>query len=292
MTFSSFCDKLFVRAPRAGAQNGDFFMRQNRIAFVLKHVEAIESLYRPFLKPFWKEWGNRIGQGRFTMRLLIVEDDEKLRELMKYHLLEQGYQTDDCADGEDGLHWARQQAYDLIILDRMLPGLDGLDMLGAMRREEIMTPVLMVTALGGVADRVDGLDAGADDYLAKPFAVEELLARVRAMCRRPRRLEVSRRLSCGDLTFDCARKELKSRRGCCSLSRHEADLLETFLRNEGMTLTREVLLARVWGPDAGVEEGNLDSYIHFLRAHMRAAGTRAKIVTARGVGYRLEAGGN
>lgn len=222
------------------------------------------------------------------MRILVVEDNDGLRSMLQYHLQQAGFAVDACADGEDGLHWARQQAHDLILLDRMLPKLDGLALLHTLRKENIQTPVLMVTALGTVDNRVQGLDAGADDYLAKPFAVEELLARVRAMCRRPRAVQTQDTLQAGDISFDPLQKRLSGTAGSCRLSTRETALLEVFLRNPGAVLTRDVLLSRVWGPDAGVEDGNLDSYVHFLRAHLREVGGTLRVKTVRGVGYTLE----
>lgn len=219
----------------------------------------------------------------------MVEDDRELCAAVDVHLRRQDYTVDYAHTGEDGLHFALQNAYDLILLDRMLPELDGVGVVSSLRRHGLATPVLMITALDGISDRVDGLDAGADDYLAKPFATEELLARIRALARRPQQWESTRRLACGDLELDTELCSLRGPAGASSLSRREARLLELFLRNQGQTMTRELLLARVWGPDAPVEDGNLDNYIHFLRRRLGTAGSRAKIVTVRAVGYRLEA---
>ena len=215
------------------------------------------------------------------MRILMVEDDQALCAAVDIHLRQQGYTVDYAHTGEDGLHFALQNAYDLILMDRMLPELDGLEAVRTLRSRGFSTPVLMLTALDGVPDRVDGLDAGADDYLAKPFAAEELLARIRALSRRPRQWESTSRLSAGDLVLDTELAALRGPAGACSLSRREKQLLELFLRNAGQTLTRELLLSRVWGPDAPVEDGNLDNYIHFLRR---------RLPTVRSVGYRLEVG--
>lgn len=226
------------------------------------------------------------------MRILMVEDNEELCEAVAFQLEKEGYTVDVCHDGDDGLHWAKQQAHDLILLDRMLPRMDGLTLLTRMRSEGIMTPVLIITALDGIGDRVDGLDAGADDYLVKPFATEELLARIRAMGRRPRGFESGAILRYGDVEFDPMQKLLHGPRDSCSLSRRESDLFEIFFKNPGQTLPRPVLLYHVWGPDAGVEEGNLDNYIHFLRRRLSAVGSGLMIKTVRGVGYRLEGTGH
>ena len=224
------------------------------------------------------------------MRILMVEDDQALCAAVDIHLRQQGYTVDYAHTGEDGLHFALQNAYDLILMDRMLPELDGLEAVRTLRSRGFSTPVLMLTALDGVPDRVDGLDAGADDYLAKPFAAEELLARIRALSRRPRQWESTSRLSAGDLELDTELAALRGPAGAGSLSRREKQLLELFLRNAGQTLTRELLLSRVWGPDAPVEDGNLDNYIHFLRRRLRTVGSAVRLATVRSVGYRLEVG--
>lgn len=224
------------------------------------------------------------------MRILIIEDDEKLCEAMRFAFEKEGYTADICHDGDDGLRWACEQAHDLILLDRMLPSVDGVELLRRLRAQGHTTPVLFVTALGDIGQRVEGLDAGADDYLVKPFAVEELLARVRAMCRRPRQWESTHVLQFGDVTFDAAQKTLTGPDGICALSKREAALMEILLANRGQTLPRAVLLTRVWGPDADVEDGNLDNYIHFLRRRLKAAGSAVSIRTVRGVGYQLEGG--
>lgn len=222
------------------------------------------------------------------MKILIVEDDRALCEAIDLHLIQAGYETEACHSGEDGLLLGMQKAHDLILLDRMLPALDGLTLLSILRKKGIGTPVLMITALDGVGDRVEGLDAGADDYLVKPFAMEELLARVRALARRPQQWEGSETLSCGDALLDLAHQSLSGPGGSCSLSRREFQLLEALFRNPGQLLSRAVLFARVWGSDAAVEDGNLDSYIHFLRRRLRSVGSSTAICTVHGVGYRLE----
>ena len=222
------------------------------------------------------------------MRILMVEDDPGLCEAVSFQLEQKGVTVDVCQNGEDGLHWARQQAYDLILLDRMLPGLDGLSVLRSLRQEGIVTPVVLVTALGEVSQRVEGLDAGADDYLVKPFAAEELMARSRAMSRRPRQWESSQIIRLGDVVFDREQKTLEKEGQSCTLSRRESELMEMLLKNPSQILPRGLLLSRVWGPEAEVEEGNLDNYIHFLRRRLRSVGSALEIRTVRGVGYQLE----
>ena len=222
------------------------------------------------------------------MRILIIEDNDALCEMVTFHLTQEGYTVDTCTDGDDGLHWARQQAHGLILLDRMLPVMNGISVLKWLREEGVSTPVLILTALGTIQERVEGLDAGADDYLVKPFAVEELLARVRAMCRRPQKIDLVGLITIADVTFDAARSSLLGKLGACRLSARELRLAEVLFQNMNQTIPRSILLARVWGPDAGVEEGNLESYIYFLRRHLLAVGSNLQIKTMRGVGYMLE----
>lgn len=224
------------------------------------------------------------------MRILLIEDDRDLCGVLRPRLEQAGFVVDCCHDGEEGLYYLCQPVYDAAVLDRMLPGLDGVTLLARARAQGIATPVLLLTALDRVQDRVAGLDAGADDYLGKPFDMRELLARLRALCRRPGGGEAAQ-LRAGDLVLDAGGLILSGPAGQVTLSRREAQLLEALMRAPGQTLHRTVLFGRVWGPDSEVESGNLDSYIHFIRRRLRAVGSRAQAVTVRGVGYRLEVGG-
>lgn len=222
------------------------------------------------------------------MRILIVEDDAPLAQGLAFHLKHAGFAADVCEDGLGGLEAASQGQYELILLDRMLPGLDGVQLLRRLRGRRITTPVLMITAMANIGDRVEGLDAGADDYLVKPFAVEELLARVRALGRRAPQLSEPERLQYGKITLNADRGFLQHESGTsCALSKREASLLAQFMRNPGQVLPRELLLSRVWG-DAPVEGGNLDNYIYFLRKRLGAVGADVKIATVHGIGFRLE----
>lgn len=224
------------------------------------------------------------------MRLLLIEDDESLCLSLSYQLRQDGFAPETCHDGEEGLLWARQQAYDLILLDRMLPGMDGLTLLRQLRREGIHTPVIFLTALGQLSDKTGGLDAGADDYIVKPFAYDELLARIRCVLRRPAVLSGGDLLRYGDVTYDPG--SLTLRRGTAStvLSKRLGNLLELFLRNPGQTLPRQTILLRVWGMETEVEDGNLDNYTYFLRRSLRKVGSTLRLTTVRGIGYRLEEG--
>lgn len=223
------------------------------------------------------------------MRILLIEDDETLNETLKYHLEREGYDVDSCINGEDGLYLACQNTADLILLDRMLPGISGTELLKRLRAGGHSTPVLMLTALGTLEDRVEGLDLGADDYLVKPFAVEELMARIRSLSRRsahPSGMQ-DNALTYGDLRYLEQIGELTGPGGSCTLSKREGSLLEVFLRNPNQTLSRGQLLTKVWGFDSEVEDGNLDNYIFFLRRRLKSVSSAVTIGTIRGIGYRI-----
>ena len=209
------------------------------------------------------------------MRILIIEDDKSLAETLRFQLEREHFETDICHDGVDGLHFIEQQAHDLILLDRMIPVLDGISVLKITREKDIYTPIIFITAMGALQDKVTGLECGADDYLVKPFDFEELLARIHSILRRPARWE-------GDKPLKYCNKN------SCSLSAREGNLLEIFLRNPGMTIPRASLLSRVWGPDASVEDGNLDNYIYLLRRRLKGVRSTLQLKTVRGIGYRLE----
>lgn len=222
------------------------------------------------------------------MRILLIEDDIALCEALSFHLEKEGYTLDYCHDGADGLHFIKQKAYDLVILDRMLPSIDGINVLRTIRSLEITVPVILVTALNSIGDRVTGLDAGADDYLVKPYATEELLARIRALSRRPVEWDNPVQLQVGDASLNINEYQLIGPGSTCNLSKKEAELFEVFFKHPGQTLPRALLLSRVWGPDAPVEDGNLDNYIHFLRRRLKTISSTLQIKTIRSVGYCLE----
>ena len=222
------------------------------------------------------------------MKILLIEDDATLCQTIPFQLKQEGFSVDTAMDGEEGLHLARQRLHDLILLDRMLPGLEGMEILTTLRRENVNTPVIFLTALGQLHDRTSGLNSGADDYIVKPFAFEELLARIRSVLRRPAVLQDSEKLSFCDITYEPHTLAL-----CCMgketvLSKRLGDLLELFLRNPGQTLPRDTILMRVWGMDSDVEDGNVDNYAYFLRRSLRKVGSSVQLTTVRGVGYRLE----
>ncbi len=223
------------------------------------------------------------------MRILLIEDDRKLNEALCCALRREGYEVDACQDGEEGLYYMETGAADLVLLDRMLPGLSGAELLRRRRQAGDTTPVLMLTAMGTLEDRITGLDLGADDYLVKPFAMEELMARIRSLSRRGAAFHVtSDQLCWEDLTLSESSCQLTGPGGECTLSRRECGLLAALLRHPRQTLGRSQLLLSVWGPDTEVEDGNLDNYIFFLRRRLTALSSSVKIRTVRGVGYRLE----
>lgn len=222
------------------------------------------------------------------MRILLIEDDEDLCHSLGLQLKNAGYTVDICTDGEDASYYTAQNIHDLILLDRMLPHVDGLTILRKLREAGNHTPVILLTALGELADKVTGLDAGADDYLVKPFAFEELLARIRCINRRPASWQERTSLTFGDLTYYPDNNRLSGTIGSCTLSKKEGDLLEFFLNNTGQTLPRATILSKVWGVDAEIEEGNLDNYIHFIRRRLKSTSSLVSIKTIRGIGYRLE----
>lgn len=226
------------------------------------------------------------------MRILLIEDDEALRAVLVPVLEKAGFGCDSAADGASGLALLLQNPYDAAVVDRMLPALSGLELVRAARGKGCTVPVLMLTALGRVEDRVEGLGAGADDYLVKPFDNRELIARLQALGRRPAHALESALLRFDDVSLDAATLTLTGPSGTVRLSKNENALLEALLRRAGQLVSREVLFCAVWGAEDFVEEGNLDSYIHFVRRRLRTVGSRAVIRTVRGMGYCLEAGGD
>lgn len=221
------------------------------------------------------------------MRILLAEDDEQLNKTLCFQLESKGFSVDTCFDGEEACYYGEQNIYDVILLDRMLPYKEGTEVLTSLRERGITTPVILITALGTLSDKVTGLDLGADDYLVKPFAFEELLARIRCVTRRPHTITGDELLSVSDISLDINDCRLSGPGGECSLSKREAALLEAFLRRKDQSLSRSLLLLKVWGPDSDVEEGNLDNYIHFLRRRLRTVNSRIEIKTIRGIGYCL-----
>ena len=202
------------------------------------------------------------------MRILIIEDDKDLAQLTKLALEKENFTVDMCLDGAEGLYYMQENMYDLVLLDCMLPSMDGTQVLKEARQSNISTPVIFLTALGELQDKVNGLNCGADDYMVKPFAFEELLARIHSIMRRPGKWGDLNLLKLGDIAFDPECGRLTKGAKECTLSGRESALLEVFLRNPGQVLPRNLLLSRIWGMESDVEEGNLDNYIHFLRRRL------------------------
>ena len=224
------------------------------------------------------------------MHILVVEDEQRLAFLLRRVLTEERHMVDIALDGHTGLDLALSDTYDVVVLDVMLPGMDGLEICRQMRAERIMTPVLMLTALGAVEDRVTGLNVGADDYLTKPFAMEELLARINALLRRrERNFEAAPQLTVGDLTLDLVRHEARRAGRVIELTAKEFALLEYLMRHAGQVLTRTQITDAVWRYDLEALSNVVDIYIHYLRDKVDAGFSRPLIKTVRGVGYKIEA---
>ena len=219
-------------------------------------------------------------------RILIVEDEAAIARFVELELRHEGYQVDKAEDGRAGLEQAMAGQYDLVLLDIMLPGLSGLEVLRRLRREKD-TPVILLTARDTVMDKVSGLDMGADDYITKPFAIEELLARIRtALRKRPAKAPESV-LTLGPIAMDTARRQVRCGGQAVELTTREFDVLRLFLENPEIVLSRETFLSRVWGYDYVGETNVVDVYIRYLRSKLDAACGKSLIHTVRGVGYVL-----
>ncbi|MDD3539486.1 MAG: response regulator transcription factor [Atribacterota bacterium] len=221
------------------------------------------------------------------MRILVVEDEKKLVEIIKKGLVEEGYSVDIALDGEEGQYMAENTPYDLVILDIMLPKKDGIAVCQELRLKEINTPILMLTAKDRVEDRVKGLDSGADDYLVKPFAFSELVARLRALLRREA-LSKSPRLQVGDLVMDTLTREVWHGEKKIELTTKEYALLEYFMRHPNVVVTRTMLMEKVWDYDFEGMSNIIDVYIRRLRFKLGEEGAKSIIETVRGAGYRLK----
>jgi len=221
--------------------------------------------------------------------VLVVEDDRAVRESLRRSLEFNGYQVSTASDGAEALAGISGINPDAVVMDVMMPRLDGLETTKALRKVGNAVPILVLTARDAVGDRVEGLDAGADDYLTKPFALQELLARIRALLRRvaPTPGEPDERLEYADLSMDLASREVRRGTRVVDLTRTEFLLLELFLRNPRQVLTRDVIFDRVWGYDFGPTSNSLEVYVGYLRRKTEAGGEPRLIQTVRGVGYAL-----
>lgn len=221
------------------------------------------------------------------MRLLLVEDDHKIAGYVKRGLEEEGYAVDVVYNGRDGLDWAISAPYDLFILDVMLPGLDGYNFCRELRRQGKHAPVLMLTARDAIDDRVEGLDAGADDYLVKPFAFRELLARLRALLRRAVDTPKPTVLQVDDLTLDTRTQRVQRGGRTIELTAKEFAVLECMMRDPGRVFSRTVIADHVWSYDAFNQSNVIDVYVRNLRRKIDDGSDRKLIETVRGVGYRV-----
>lgn len=223
------------------------------------------------------------------MRVLIIEDEHKIARALRKALEQEGYSVDIAYDGDGAYTMATTESYDLAIIDRVIPGkYDGLAIVEEMRKAKIHTPVLLLTTLGTSADKTKGLDSGADDYLVKPFALQELLARARALLRSPHE-QHSVVLTVGDLTLDTLTFSVKRDNKDIHLTSKEFSLLEYLMRHEGRPMSKENIIAHVWDYDADVLHNTVEVYIKYLRNKIDAPFKKPLIHTVRGFGYKVEA---
>lgn len=220
------------------------------------------------------------------MRILLIEDDINLSELLTYGLQAEGFTVDSCDTGNEGLKLALENIHDMILLDRMLPGMPGEEVLKKIREHEIFTPVIFITALGDPAEKINCLDIGADDYLVKPFDFGELMARIRSVMRRFSHTNTTL-LEFGDLQFSEKEAKLFHKGASITFSEREADLLAYLFRHPNEVLTRWQIIGNVWGSDTDVTDGNLDNYIYLLRKKLSKLDTTVQIATIHRQGYSL-----
>lgn len=216
------------------------------------------------------------------MRILYVEDEKFLAEAVIHILKNHKIMVDWASDGNEGLELALKPGYDVIVLDIMLPGLSGLEILATIRSRGVKTPVIMLSALNEVEDKIKGLEIGADDYLAKPFKTTELVARLNALMRRPP-IQEAELLKFGDLEFDISNRTLND----IELTETEAEILKMLIKNPKLSVTKQQILAHVWGADSEYDENYVEVYMSYLRKKLKNLHTTVKIKTIRGLGYRL-----
>ncbi len=223
------------------------------------------------------------------MRILVVEDNEDLLRSIVRFLKKEGFTVDESTDGDEGLDLALDNHYDCIVLDIMLPGVDGFEFVQTLRESQIETPVLMLTALDAVDDKVKGLSSGADDYLTKPFDFRELLARIKSLIRR-HNLTKGEEIVFKDLKLNSRSRQATVRDELIRLSKKEFDLLETLLRNPGITFSRDELIERVWENEKEIRSNVVDVYVLYLRNKLKPYGYDKYIETVPGLGYRFHKG--
>lgn len=221
------------------------------------------------------------------MKILVVEDEKMISDAVCKILEDAGFYTDAVYDGEDALYYIKEAKYDLIILDIMLPLIDGTEILKRTRTRGNSTPILMLTAKNTIPDKVLGLNSGADDYMTKPFDADELLARVSALTRRTGNVIIGK-LDFGDLSLDLNTAILSCGESSIQLTKKEYSVLKMLLSNSGMTLTKENLIVNIWGEDSDTTENNVEAYISFIRKKIRYLGSNVRIKNIQGIGYRPE----
>jgi two-component system, OmpR family, response regulator len=223
------------------------------------------------------------------MHVLLAEDDDDAAAYVQCGLMELGHSVIRAANGADAFALGIAEHFDMIVLDRMMPHADGLDVLRKLRTGGVISPILLLTAKGGIADRVEGLDAGADDYLVKPFALAELVARLNALARRSPVGESKTCLEVGDIVIDLVRRKVTRSDQLIQLQAREFALLELFMRNAGRTITRKMFLEQIWGFSFDPQTNIVDSHVSRLRAKLRQGLWEDPIETLRGLGYRMRA---
>ena len=223
------------------------------------------------------------------MKILLLEDDLELCSSIQSQLTKNGYMVDACNDGESAMLYAlhTDYSYDLAIVDRMLPVIDGLTIIKAMRKKGIQIPVIIITGMTALNEKIEGLDGGADDYLAKPFHIQELLARVRALTRRPSEIKAEDNLYYADLCFNKSNRGLTCSLKTIFLTAKESELLYVLMKSPETLFQREQLILKIWGTSSEVEQGNVDNYISFLRKRLRELKSICEIKTVYGAGYSL-----
>lgn len=221
------------------------------------------------------------------MQILIVEDEKRLADALRQIILEQKYMADVVYDGNDGFLYGKSGIYDLIILDVMLPYKDGFQVALELRQNKISTPILMLTAKDTIADKVGGLNCGADDYMTKPFAPEELLARIKALTRRKGEVMLDK-LQFDDFDFDASTNQLSKGAKSVHLNFKEAELLKLFLSKPSVIISKDEIITKVWGYDSDAGSNNVEAYISFLRRKLSFINSEAEIKSVKKLGYRLE----
>ena len=222
------------------------------------------------------------------MKLLLVEDEKQLSEALQQILIKNKYSVDAVYNGEEGLLYALSGVYDVIILDIMLPKLNGLEILKTIRKKGIATPVILLTAKASIEDKILGLDCGADDYLPKPFSTEELLARLRALTRRNGGFINENILEFSDIKLNLSTYDMEVKDNSITLTQKEFEILRYFMQRPKSVVSKDDLITKIWGYDSDIEYNNIEVYISFLRKKLAYVESNVKITTIRRVGYRLE----